>query len=84
MRVAEMNNSINDFFRKATKLGIHTGRVVGSGSMEDPKDIEESMVEAIKQGARLISVHPLTSDMTYRGACEMAAPFFRACKRCGF
>ena len=82
--IPEMNDSINDFFRKATKLGIHTGRVVGSGSMEDPKDIEEGMVEAIKHGARLISVHPLTSDMTYRGACEMAAPFFRASKRCGF
>ena len=53
-------------------------------TQEEPKDIEEGMVEAIKHGARLISVHPLTSDMTYRGACEMAAPFFRACKRCGF
>ncbi len=60
------------------------GRVVGSGAMEDPKDIEDGMVEAIENGARLISVHPLTSDMTYRGAAAMATPFFRACERCGF
>ena len=51
--------------------------VTGFGTVRDA-------VEAIKHGARLISVHPFTSDMTYRGACEMAAPFFRACKRCGF
>ena len=83
-QIPEVNEAINNFFREATKLGIHTGRVVGSGSMEDPKDIEEGMVEAIKNGARLLSVHPLTSDMTLRGAFEMAAPFFRASKRCGF
>jgi hypothetical protein len=52
--------------------------------MEDPKDIEDGMVEAIENGARLICVHPLTSDMVFRGAYAMAEPFFKACKRCGF
>ena len=52
--------------------------------MEDPQDIEDGMVEAIDNGARLICVHPLTSDMVFRGAYAMAEPFFRACKRCGF
>jgi hypothetical protein len=42
------------------------------------------MVQAIENGCRLISVHPLTSDMTYRGAAAMAEPFFRAAERCGF
>ena len=80
----EVNDAVNELFREAAKRGIHMGRVVGSGSMEDPKDIEDAIVEAIENGARLISVHPLTSDMTYRGAAAMAAPFFRACERCGF
>jgi len=44
----------------------------------------DRMVEAIDNGARLICVHPLTSDMVFRGAYAMADPFFRACKRCGF
>lgn len=82
--IPEMSDAVNALFRAAAKRGIHMGRVVGSGSMEDPKDIEDGMVEAIENGARLISVHPLTSDMTYRGAAAMAAPFFRACERCGF
>ncbi len=80
----EVNDAVNELFREAAKRGIHMGRVVGSGAMEDPKDIEDAIVEAIENGARLISVHPLTSDMTYRGAAAMAAPFFRACERCGF
>ena len=46
-----------------------TGRhVVGSGSMEDPKDIEDAMVEAIQAGARLICVHRMTSDLPFYGA----------------
>ena len=44
------------------------GRVVGSGSMEDPKDIEDAMVEAIQAGARLICVHRMTSDLPFYGA----------------
>ena len=80
----EISDAVNELFRAAAKLGIHTGRVVGSGSMEDPREIEDATVIAIENGARLISVHPLTSDMTYRGAEAMAEPFFRACERCGF
>ena len=80
----QMNRGVNDLFVAAAARGIHTGRVVGSGAMEDPRDIEDGMVDAIEHGARLICVHPLTSDMTYRGAAAMADPFFRACARCGF
>jgi hypothetical protein len=60
------------------------GRVVGSGSMTDPRDIEDGMVEAIENGARLISVHWMTSDLTFHGAASVADPFFRACERCGY
>ena len=80
----EVEDAVADLFKAAAKRGIHTGRVVGSGSMEDPKDIEDAMVKAIEAGARLICVHPMTSDMTYRGAAAMADPFFRASERCGF
>jgi 2-keto-3-deoxy-L-rhamnonate aldolase RhmA len=80
----EVNHAINDLFRAAARRGIHTGRVVGSGSMVDPGVIEDGMVEAIENGARLIAVHWATSDMTFYGAAAMAAPFFRACERCGF
>ena len=52
--------------------------------MEDPKDIEDAMVTAIENGARLISVHPLTSDLVFRGSLAMTEPFFRAAERCGF
>ena len=80
----EVNDAVNALFRAAAERGVHTGRVVGHGAMEDPQDIEDGMVEAIDNGARLICVHPLTSDMVFRGAYAMAEPFFRACKRCGF
>ena len=80
----EMARAVNALFGAASSRGIHTGRVIGSGAMEDPSDIEDGIVEAIENGARLICVHPLTSDMTYRGAAAMAEPFFRACARCGF
>ena len=80
----EISRAVNELFAAAAHRGVHTGRVVGSGAMEDPRDIEDGMVEAIEHGARLICVHPLTSDMTYRGAAAMAEPFYRACERCGF
>ena len=80
----EMKKAINDLFREATRRGIHMGRVVGSGTMEDPHDVEDGIVEAIENGARLIAVHWFTSDMTFHGAVSLAAPFFRACERCGF
>lgn len=82
--IPEINDAVNELFREAAKRGVHTGRVVGSGSLEDPKGIEDAMVEAIENGCRLVCVHPFTSDMAYRGAAAMAAPFFAAAKRCGF
>ena len=82
--IPQVEDAIHALFRTAAERGVHTGRVVGSGSMEDPKDIEDTMVKAIENGARLICVHPMTSDMAYRGAAAVADPFFRAAKRCGF
>ena len=82
--IPEMQDATNDLFRAAAERGIHTGRVVGSGAMEDPKDIEDGIVEAIENGARLISLHMLTSDLVFRGALNVTEPFFRACERCGF
>ena len=82
--IPEMEEATAELFGAAAERGIHMGRVVGSGAMEDPKDIEDAMVRAIEQGARLICVHPMTSDMVYRGAAAMADPFFRAAERCGF
>ena len=80
----EVDDAMHALFRKAADLGVHTGRVVGSGSMEDPKEIEDAMVKAIEAGARIICSHPMTSDMVYRGAAAVAEPFFRAAERCGF
>ncbi len=82
--IPEMEEAVNALFRAAANRGIHMGRVIGSGAMENPKDIEDAMVKAIENGARLICVHPLTSDMTYRGATSMATPFMKAVERCGF
>lgn len=39
-----MADGINDLIKQAAKRGIAMGRVVGSGSMEDPQDIEDAMV----------------------------------------
>ena len=82
--IPAVDDAVNDLFKAAAQRGIHTGRVVGSGSMEDPKDIEDAMLKAMENGARLICVHPMTGDMTFRGAAAMAEPFFRAAERCGF
>ncbi|MBS11974.1 MAG: hypothetical protein CME19_10290 [Gemmatimonadetes bacterium] len=82
--IPEIEDAVNELFREAAKRGVHTGRVVGSGSLEDPKGIEDAMVIAIENGCRLVCVHPFTSDMVYRGAAAMAAPFFAAAQRCGF
>lgn len=82
--IPEINDAVNELFREAAKRGVHTGRVVGSGSLEDPKGIEDAMVDAIENGCRLVCVHPFTSDMVYRGAAAMAAPFFAAAGRCGY
>ena len=80
----EVEDAVSDLFKAAAQRGLHMGRVVGSGSMEDPKDIEDAMVRAIEAGARLICAHPFTSDLPLRGALSVTEPFFRAAERCGF
>jgi hypothetical protein len=82
--IPQMEEATDALFRAASERGVHLGRVVGSGSMEDPKDIEGHMVRAIDNGARLICVHRMTSDLPLFGALAMAEPFFRAAARCGF
>ena len=82
--IPEMEEAIGRLFQAAARRGVHMGRVIGSGSMEDPSDIENAMVEAIDQGCRLICVHRFTSDLPLHGAMAISEPFFRAAKRCGF
>ncbi len=87
MREGELpgvEDAISDLFREASRRRIHMGRVFGSSATKDVKEIEDAMSRAIEDGARLIAVHPLTSDLTYRGAKSVAAPFFNALQRCGF
>ena len=81
---ASMEKSIAELFQAASARGIVSGRVCGSGTCEEPDQIESAMVKAIHDGARLISLHYLTSDLTYIGARAAAEPFFRACASCGF
>ena len=57
--------------------------VNGSDYISSYKKIEDAIVEALENGARLISVHYLTSDLPYHGAINVATPFFRACARLG-
>ena len=80
----EVEDAVTALFKAAAQRGVHMGRVVGSGSMEDPKDIEDAMVRAIEARARLICAHPFTSDLPLRGALAVTEPFFRAAERCGF
>lgn len=82
--IPEIEDAINDLFRAASQRGVCLGRVVGSGSMEDPRDIEDGMAVAMENGARLICVHYMASDMTYHGASAVSEPFFRAAERCGY
>ena len=82
--IPEMDDAVGNLFGAAAKRGIHMGRVVGSGSMEDPGDIEDAMLKAMEQGAKLICVHQFTSDLVFRGAMALSEPFFRAAERCGF
>ena len=72
----EMDSAIDRLFQEAAKHNIHMGRVVGSGTMLDPREIEDAMVKAIEGGARLISVHYMTSDLAYLGAKNVAEPLF--------
>ena len=82
--IPAIEDAVDDLFRAAAKRGVHMGRVVGSGSMEAPKAIEDTMVRALENGARLLCVHPFTSDLVFRGAMNVAEPFFKAAARCGF
>jgi 2-keto-3-deoxy-L-rhamnonate aldolase RhmA len=82
--IPEIETAVNELFRAAAKRGIHMGRVVGSGSLTDPGKIEEAMRTAIENGARLICVHYLTSDLPLLGALHVSESFFRAVSRCGF
>eukprot|EP00929_Paragymnodinium_shiwhaense_P053523 TRINITY_DN26796_c0_g1_i1.p1 TRINITY_DN26796_c0_g1~~TRINITY_DN26796_c0_g1_i1.p1 ORF type:complete len:360 (-),score=70.06 TRINITY_DN26796_c0_g1_i1:81-1160(-) len=81
---AAMTKGMNDLFGAGAERGIAFGRVCGSGSLTDPKGIEDSMVEAIEKGCRIISPHYFTSDLPFKGAEAVAAPFWKAVKRCGF
>jgi len=80
----KMADGINSLIKAAADRGIAMGRVCGSGSCTDPKAIEDAMCEAIENGCRFICVHYMTSDLPFKGAEAVAAPFFNACKRCGF
>jgi 2-keto-3-deoxy-L-rhamnonate aldolase RhmA len=80
----EMAIAVNNLIRAATAKGLHIGRVVGSGSMTDPADIEDAMVEAMNCGCRMITAHEFTSDFALKGARSISEPFFRAAERCGF
>ncbi len=82
--IPEGEPAVNELFRAAAKRGVHMGRVVGSGSLTEPEKIEDAMVTAIENGARLICVHYFTSDLTLLGALAVSEPFFRAASRCGF
>lgn len=80
----EVEKAVEELIMEAAKRDIHMGRVVGSGRMTSPKEIEDAMVKAIELGSRLITVHYLTSDLVYYGAANVAEPFFKAANRCGF
>jgi 2-keto-3-deoxy-L-rhamnonate aldolase RhmA len=80
----ELQLGIDALFRAAAKRGIHMGRLVSPGADDTPRAMEDAFVRAIEAGGRLLSVHVMTSDLTFRGAEAMAEPFFRACHRCGF
>jgi len=79
-----INADLASLIKESADLGVHIGRVCGSGSCSEPKDIEDAMAEAITAGCRIISSHYLTSDLPYHGAKHVASPFFAAAKRCGF
>jgi 2-keto-3-deoxy-L-rhamnonate aldolase RhmA len=79
-----MSLAVNNLIRVAAEKGVHMGRVVGSGSMKDPQEIEDAMVEAMEFGCRMITAHQFTSDFSLHGAATLAEPFFRAAERCGF
>eukprot|EP00811_Abedinium_folium_P000196 NODE_10179_length_1371_cov_4.367363.p1 GENE.NODE_10179_length_1371_cov_4.367363~~NODE_10179_length_1371_cov_4.367363.p1 ORF type:complete len:375 (-),score=122.90 NODE_10179_length_1371_cov_4.367363:169-1293(-) len=81
---AAMADGINALLAAGADYGVALGRVCGSGSLTDPRGIEDAMVEAIQNGGRLLCVHYMTSDLPFKGAESVTRPFFNACARCGF
>lgn len=79
-----MAEGIDALIAAAAAKGIPMGRVCGSGSKTDPKEIEDAMYHAITKGCRLVCVHVMTSDLSFIGAKSVAQPFYSACKRAGF
>ena len=80
----ELLHGITELFGAATARGVYSGRLVSPGPRDTPGALEDAMVAAIEAGARLLTPHVMTSDLTYRGAEAVAEPFYRACRRCGF
>ena len=83
-QIARMGQAVNELFQVAAQRDVHMGVVISGDATEDPNDIEDGMVEAMENGARLIAVHLMSSDLVYRGAAAAVDPFFKAAKRCGF
>jgi len=87
---SDLANSINELLHEGASRGIIMGRVVGptpgyGGTTEENlKDFENNIYNAIKFGCRLVTVHLVTSDLTYYGAQPIAQIFFNAMKRAGF
>ncbi len=77
-------DAVASLIHAAAVRNIHMGILVSPGSTDNARAMEESMVRMIDLGARLLAVHVMTSDLTYRGAAATTEPFFRACRRCGF
>jgi hypothetical protein len=59
-----MADGINDLIKQAAKRGIAMGRVVGSGSMEDPKDIEDAMVRAFLHAIFCSTLRHLSASLS--------------------
>lgn len=80
----DLPNRIREFFRVSAAHGIVAGRPVSPGPGTMPQALEDAMVKAIEEGARLLSPHVTTSDLPFVGAEAIGNAFFRACERCGF
>ena len=76
-----IQNDVVSLTEEAMELKDHVGRPIFG---KKPEEVEEAMVMAIKQGVRLIACGQLVSELSYVGAQQAAAPFFRAFERCGF
>jgi len=79
-----VSGAVDALIKESAAKGVHMGRVCGSGTCSEPKEIEDAIVQAINNGCRIVSSHYLTSDLPYLGAKPVCEPFFAAAKRCGF